>query len=153
MIKNIDARFELFPGAIFPSGGDLINISEDIKFKVTELQGIRPESKSKEVINCHYFFKFMKINYFTRLAENDFGLNYYREKNTETTRLGLGFKEYSNVTKNEIQNTKEWLRCALQEQSFNDSILLVVVKEYIIDKKTRKVKSEKIIDEQTINLY
>lgn len=150
VLKTIDLRLELFPSAIFPSSATQFNIKDDTEFNITELYGLRQNTDELVKLNNRYFFKDIQVHYFPLLAKQKFGLEYYEKMKTKTNKLNIDYLVHSKVSKEEIKQTKKWLRSALLQQGCKDSIILVVRKKLVIDKITRNLVSNTNIHEESI---
>lgn len=124
VLKTIDMRLEIFPSVILPSSSGTIDIDRDFTVGSVELYGIAQNNDTLK-IDKGDFMKPIPKHYLTLLVKNDFGLAEYEYEHTRTNRFGVPFKLKSKVTKDEITETKVWIRERLGKLGYRDSVLIL----------------------------
>lgn len=152
IIKVIDMRLELFPSVILPSSSGTIKIDQDRKVKRMELHGITIQGDTIE-LDKGDFLNPIPEHYLYRLLLNDFGLKEYQYENTKTNRLALPFRLQSKVSKEDINETKVWLRDRLQKLGCSDSVLIVKKRLITISPDMSILNRDNVINDTIYDLY
>ncbi len=150
MIKTLGADYEIFPAAIFPGGADRIAIDDEIKVPgMIKFFGKDLESGQLVELNKRFMLKKIYIHHIVYfINENRFGPLSYE-----------GFpKEEDNpyaakATPEDIAQTIDWVKQRLLEQNCSDSMIVVRFSELKLDKNTRKLISDTVVDERILKLY
>lgn len=151
--KTIDPKLEPFPSPVFPSNPSLIRLKQDFEFTVTELYGYDSTIKTLVKLNNRYFLKEIPVHYLPVLAKENFGLKYFDSLTIKINRLNLHYIKYSKITEKEIEDTKIWLQKGLREQKCKDSLIMVIKRKFVVNKNSKNIISNIILDEQQISLY
>lgn len=151
-IKNIDSRLEMFPGVILPSGGAKYPLKDKFLMPIHEVYGLTSTGVEKKLDKTLFMYPIPKKNSEAIILAN-FGLNEYKTRNFTTSRLGLKFELDSKISKNDIAETKMWIRSKLRDQGCLDSLLIVKKEQYIIARDGSYNKDITILNDTIFNLY
>lgn len=149
VIKTMGGDYELFPAAIFPGGAGKKHIGEEIELRSIDIYGKNADSQKFEKLNKRSFFKKIYIHHMIYLiTPNYLGAIPYDKNNPVANN---SYTPFASVE--DIEQTKAWIRKGLSEQNANDSVFLVKFTEIKLDKETREVISNTVLDERYFELY
>lgn len=151
-IKTLNAKLEIFPAPIFPSGSSKFQVDEKPEVYYNVLYGLDSVSKVKKELDKYIFFKKIPVHYLNFLANKNFGLS-EDPKATVISFLGHSITKENKVEPHEVENSKGWARKLLIEQGCNDSVLYIQRRLISIDKISRKTNNLTVQDEAAIGLY
>ncbi len=151
MIKTLGGDYEIFPAAIFPGGADRIHIGDSIVEKDLDFYGKSIETDQWAELNKRLLLKKIYIHHIVYIVNDRYfgALSYEGFPQDPDPKLN----PYSSATPEDIAQTKAWLRSRLLEQNCTDSVLLVRFKEVKIDKSTRELIADTIVNERILKLY
>lgn len=149
VIKTLGADYEIFPAAIFPGGADRKHIGDEIVLRSMDLYGKRADKDEFVELNKRFLLKKIYIHHMVYFITPEFiGAIPYDEKQDIANNPYAAY-----ATDADIAQTKRWLRNGLLEQNCRDSVVMVKFTELKIDKITRKLISDTVVDEKVFNLY
>ena len=150
LVKTQGGDYEMFPAAIFPGGSGRKHIGKEIALNSMELYGEKANSNGEFVeLNKRSLLKKIYIHHIIYLVTRDYiGAIPYDENNPKKDNPYAAY-----ATQEDIEQTKEWLRKGLSEQNCKDSVIVVKFTELKLDKTTRQLISNTVVDERVFKLY
>ena len=149
VVKTMGGDYEMFPAAIFPGGANKKYIGAEIEVASMDIYGRNKVTNEFEELNKRSFLKKIYIHHMIYFIKPEsLGAIAYDKNNLELNNI---YTKYA--TPEDIEQTKEWIRNGLREQNCYDSVFLVKFKKLKIDKETRELISNKVIDERYFELY
>lgn len=150
ILKLKDPRLEMYPAIIFPSGAGVVKTQLDfLTAKKYEIYGCKNDPVE---ISKKEFFGDIPVWYFHAVLQGNFGLERYSEK-FKLYKPPIQFEIKNTFTTESVSETKKWLRTRLQELGFEDSSLILRQYEMIYNVKTKKLETERIVNEKVYDLY
>lgn len=149
LIKTMGSDYEIFPAAIFPGGADRKHIGDEIELRSMDLYGKNADSDEFKKLNKRSFLKKIYIHHIIYLVTPNYLGAIPYDKNDLT--VDNPYAPYA--TEKDIEQTKEWIRKGLSVQNCKDSVLLVKFTQIKLDKETRELISNTVIDERHFELY